>query len=81
MDNAEASLVGRSARFTVRTREAPDLLLSSRYPSVVEGLLIIAPDGTSFELLEDGQNPAVIHLATRAELSRIGGLRDNNLPT
>ena len=77
----EASLIGRSARFTVRTTEALELLLSSTSPSVVEGLLILAPDGTSFELLENGQNPAVIHLATRAELAQIGGLRDNTGPT
>jgi len=70
----EASVIGRSARFTVRTREAPEGLLSSMSPSIVEGLLILAPDGTSFEVLEDGQNPAVIHLATRVGLAQIGGL-------
>jgi hypothetical protein len=63
----EGSVIGRSARFTVSTREAPETLLSSVSPSIVEGLLILSADGASFELLEEDRSPPTIHRATKID--------------
>jgi hypothetical protein len=55
----QASIVGRSGRFTMKNRQGRESLLGLRPVSETTGLIIVAADGESFDVLEEGEMPTI----------------------
>ncbi len=68
--NFDANIVGRSGRFKLEIQEQEGQGPFS-FPkfSSVKGLVILANDGQSFEVLEDQESKVTIYTATRVEVS------------
>ena len=61
----EAKLIGRAGRFQLETKRGDASLISVLNPSSIKGLMVVAEDWQSFELLEEGTDEATISSAQR----------------
>ncbi len=59
----EANIVGRSGRFRLETEIDKTTLVTSPKSITVQGLLILADDGESFEVLEEHETEVKIYKA------------------
>jgi len=67
----EASMKGRSGRFSLETKEGEEAVINMANASVVQGLVILGEDGKSFDVLEEGEAAATIYRATKVEPGQV----------
>jgi hypothetical protein len=66
--NLQGSVHQRAGSFTLTTEVTPDGLFGTPERSKVTGLLVIASDGQSLQVLEQGKDASKIYIAPRAPL-------------